>query len=255
MIRIAVINIKGGSGKSTLATNLSAWIAQCGHRVALVDFDPQESSMGWITRRAKDLPVVSGVSAKGSDIRLTRVYRLLEGLDPEFAILDTPAAIPAQNLIYFCRDAHKVLIPVLPSRIDMDVCVRMIRDLHVHGGIKKGDGRLGIIASRVRRDTVAYKSLQRFLAALEIPVIADIRDSQNYVRCAESGMGVTELQPYQRSSDMAAWEHILAWASATQGNNESASATPHRVTDAARIARLVSLLPADQAEDPTTPRA
>lgn len=241
MIRIAVLNIKGGSGKSTLATNLSAWLAQCGHRVALVDYDPQESAMNWLQRRPANLPTISGVSAKGSDIRLTRVYRLLEGLDPQFAIIDTPAAIAAQNLIYFCRDAHKVLVPVLPSRIDIDVCARMIRNLHVHGGIKKGDGRLGILASRVRRDTLAYKSLRRFLAVLEIPVIADIRDSQNYVRCAESGFGVTELQPYQRSADMAAWEQLLQWIS-------PATDTPQAkiIEDSSRIARLVSLLPQER---------
>jgi chromosome partitioning protein len=244
MIRIAVLNIKGGSGKSTLATNLAAWLAQCGRRVAMVDYDPQESAMNWLGRRPAELPRINGVSAKGSDIRLTRVYRLVEGLDPEFTIMDTPAAISAQNLIYFCRDAHKVLVPVLPSRIDIDVGARMIRNLYVHGGIKKGDDRLGIIASRVRRDTLAYKNLQRFLAVLEIPVIADIRDSQNYVRCAESGMGVTELQPYQRAADIGAWESILHWIEPPITlNTESVTKESARQHDPSRIARLVSLLP------------
>ena len=137
MIRIAVLNIKGGSGKSTLATTLAAWIAQCGRHVALVDYDPQESATAWLNRRPADRPHIAGVSAKGSDVRLTRVYRLVDALNTEFAVIDTPAALPVQELIYYCRDAHKVLLPVLPSRIDTDVCARMIRHLHVHGGIKK----------------------------------------------------------------------------------------------------------------------
>lgn len=238
MIRVAVLNIKGGSGKSTLATNLAAWLAQCGRHVALVDYDPQESATVWLNRRPTDRPRIAAVSAKGSDIRLTRVYRLLEGLNPEFAVIDTPAAIPAQNLIYYCRDAHKVLVPVLPSRIDIDVCARMIRHLHVHGGMKKGDGRLGIVASRVRRDTVAYRNLLKFLAVLDIPVIANIRDSQNYVRCAESGLGVTELQPYQRAADMAAWEAILRWVHPAEVTENIA-----RNEHVSRIAQLVNLLP------------
>lgn len=110
MIRIAVLNIKGGSGKSTLATNLAAWLAQCGRHVALVDYDPQESSTAWLNRRSAERPSIAGVSAKASDIRLTRVYRLVDVLNTEFTVIDTPAAIPAQDLICYCRDAHKVQI-------------------------------------------------------------------------------------------------------------------------------------------------
>jgi chromosome partitioning protein len=211
MIRVTVINSKGGCGKSTLSVNLAAWLAQGGHRVALVDYDPQESSTGWLHRRPPTAPRIIGVSGKGTDIRLVRTYRLLDGLDPDFAIMDTPANVLAQNLIYYCRDANKVLIPVLPSRMDIDVCARMVRDLHVHGGIRKGDKRLGVVASRARRDTLAYKGLLRFLAVLDVPVVADIRDSQNYVRCAEAGIGVTELPQAQRAPDVPAWEQIVAW--------------------------------------------
>ncbi|MCM8764648.1 MAG: AAA family ATPase [Candidatus Omnitrophica bacterium] len=41
MRKIAVINQKGGSGKTTTVVNVGAAIAEVGHRVLLVDMDPQ----------------------------------------------------------------------------------------------------------------------------------------------------------------------------------------------------------------------
>ena len=49
MTRIfAVVSQKGGVGKTSLVQNLGAELARAGHRVLLVDFDPQSNlTTGW----------------------------------------------------------------------------------------------------------------------------------------------------------------------------------------------------------------
>ena len=48
MRHIMVLNPKGGCGKSTLATNLASYYASQGKSVAIVDYDPQRSSLDWL---------------------------------------------------------------------------------------------------------------------------------------------------------------------------------------------------------------
>ena len=50
MRHIMVLNAKGGCGKSTIATNLASYYATLSKRVALVDYDPQQSSLDWLER-------------------------------------------------------------------------------------------------------------------------------------------------------------------------------------------------------------
>ena len=49
MRSILVVNPKGGCGKTTIATNLATYYAVWGMSTALVDLDPQQSSMGLVT--------------------------------------------------------------------------------------------------------------------------------------------------------------------------------------------------------------
>jgi len=109
------------------------------------------------------------------------------------------------------RDAAKIIVPVLPSDIDIHAASRCIADLLLVAKIKRAENRIGVIANRVRKNTLMFQSLMRFLEKLDIPVVATVRDSQNYVRAAEQGVGIHEMKPYTVKEDLAQWETLLAW--------------------------------------------
>jgi hypothetical protein len=63
----------------------------------------------------------------------------------------------------------------------------------------------------VRRNTLTYQSLIRFLHTLGIPIVATFRDSQNYVRAAELGVGVHEMKSYVAKDDVEQWAPLVRW--------------------------------------------
>jgi chromosome partitioning protein len=108
-------------------------------------------------------------------------------------------------------------VPVLPSDIDIHTCSRCIRDLLLVAKIRREDDRIGVIANRVRRNTLTYQSLIRFLHTLGIPIVATLRDSQNYVRAAELGVGVHEMKSYVARDDTDQWLPLIEWLTRTRG--------------------------------------
>jgi len=209
--KIVVLNPKGGSGKTTLATNLAAYYASRGHRTALMDCDPQASSTRWLKNRSDELPQVHGVEAYRVNMQATRSWQLRTPPDTQYLVVDTSAAIPAQNLVEFTRGADSIVIPVGPSDIDIHAAAGFIANLLLVAKEDRREGRLGVIANRVREGTLAYARLMRFLHRLNIPVIAILRDTQNYVHAAEEGMGIHEFKHYRVRKDIAQWTSMLRW--------------------------------------------
>jgi chromosome partitioning protein len=211
MQRIVVLNPKGGSGKTTIAINLASYFAQRGEQVTLMDGDPQGSATRWVRKRQPNQPGIQLIAAHERDLRTTRSFQLRIPDGTERLIVDTPAAVEAPQMPEITRLADKILVPVLPSDIDIHACAKCISNLLLVAKIKRADNRLGIIANRVRRNTITYQSLTRFLETLDIPIVTVLRDSQNYVRGAELGLGLHEMKNYQAGEDLEQWTSMLAW--------------------------------------------
>ncbi len=109
MRTLAIVNLKGGAGKSTLAVHLA--VQSSGHHpTALLDLDPQGTSMAWAETRQELMPQVR--RARGTT--LISQLAQLEQSGMERVILDTPARSETVAL-QAVEAADLVLVPVEPG--------------------------------------------------------------------------------------------------------------------------------------------
>ena len=210
--RIVILNPKGGCGKSTLATNIAACYAGRGPQPAVMDYDPQGSSMAWLKRRPDNMPSIHGIAAYKKSMQATRSWQLRVPEDTVDVIVDSPASITHDDLRELTRDSSSILVPVLPSPMDIDAASRCIADLLLVAKVNRNEGKLAVIANRTRKNTKSFNKLMRFLDSLGIPIIAVLRDSQNYVHAAEKGLGMHEMRPPSRvRPDVQQIDKIVTW--------------------------------------------
>ncbi|MGI9228995.1 MAG: AAA family ATPase [Gammaproteobacteria bacterium] len=209
MRSILILNPKGGSGKSTLAMNIAGYFASQGRRVALADCDQQASCNDWLAVRGEAAPAIHRAAIVGGKLQVKK--------RPEVLIIDSPAASHGAKLAGYVKHAQTVIIPVLPSPLDMRAAERFIDELY---GLRKLINKkitLATVANRMREDTIAAAQLENYLGAIKLPggrklpFITTLRASQNYVKAAEKGLSIFEFAPAKTLYDREQWEPLLRW--------------------------------------------
>lgn len=204
MRHIMVINAKGGSGKTTLATNLASYYATQNNNVTIIDYDPQGSSLDWLAVRSPAKHPITGIS--GVSKKAQKPKR-----NTDIVIMDVPAAVHGAELTNLIRKAKTILVPVLPSPIDMRAATHFISELQKCAPVAQKKAKLALVANRAREITNIAWELEEFLNKQKIPYLTMLRDNQNYVRAAERGLGIFEMGPAATAVDREQWAPIIKW--------------------------------------------
>lgn len=225
MRRIMILNAKGGAGKTMLATNLASYLTTHHKSVALMDLDPQGSSLAWLAARPEDRRPIHGINGLDWPARAPR--------HTDFLIIDTPAAVYGKDLTALVRRAETILIPVQPSATDMRAAAKFIDELLNVGKISRKEVKLALVANRMReagraagfmerllrtvhvpfatQSTEINETLENFLKGMKIPLIAEIHDSENYLLADGQGLGIFELKGSDPERDIETWRPLIQW--------------------------------------------
>ena len=218
MKSVLIANPKGGCGKTTIATNLASYCAARGYTTALFDYDRQASCSRWVKARPSGRPAVHCVAAfEPPPVGVTRSWQMRVPQQTRYVITDTPAGYGMADIEDRVAETDVILIPVLPSPIDIHSTADFIRDLLLKGKARSHNTRLAIVTNRTRIRTRAVDKLERFLDQLDIPVIARIRDTQHYVSATERGLGIHELDERDAYRDREIWAGLFDWLDNNRG--------------------------------------
>lgn len=215
MQSILIANSKGGSGKTTIATNLASYFASLGENTALMDYDPQGSSIQWAKTRhdsGSRYPIyaANAAPAKGGTLRS---WQMCIPDYIEKVVIDAPAGVNGITLQEMCKRADLIVIPVAPSSIDVHATADFIKDLMLVGKVDFKKTKIAVVANRVRSNRPMYKPLQRFLKSLSIPFVTTIYDSVNYIQAAEQGLGIFDIKADQVCKERNDFNHLIEWLS------------------------------------------
>tara|TARA_B100001769_G_C21997797_1_gene536248 strand:+ start:252 stop:872 length:621 start_codon:yes stop_codon:yes gene_type:complete len=203
MKSIMVINSKGGSGKTTIAVNLAAYCAQHGYDTNLIDLDPQLSSTQWLKERP-----LNKSSIRGS----TKFQKAIKKSKKTVIIYDVPAAVYGARLETYIKRADKIVVPVMPSPIDIKAAREFLNNLRSLGPVIRNKIKVGLVANRARANTNIFLELDAYLVREKgLKYITAFRDNTNYIKSATNGLGIFEMGESATAQDREEWKPLIRW--------------------------------------------
>lgn len=192
---ISFISQKGGSGKTTLCVNMAVLAFANKVSVAIIDLDPQASSLSWAAVRDDSLTVTSCPPPF-----LEKTIKSLQDKRYSLIFIDTPPhnSTAAANAI---KASDFVVVPVRPSSFDL-VSTNSTLDL-----IKSNNARSGAIINAVPSGTTVANSAEEFLVESGFEVLGRIGHRMSIQHALTAGKGVVEVEPTSPASE----EIIFLW--------------------------------------------
>ena len=211
-LKIAIMNGKGGSGKSTIATNLASILSSHANSVTIIDNDPQASSIRWLRERPDSALSIKGVNAtKLTGLRNVKMWSTSIGSETKYVIVDTQAGLKGGELSEIIERCDIIVIPVLPSAMDMRATADFVAQIFLSVGYRKTKKPIGVVANRVINDSYVYRKLQKFLLSLRMNFISTFSDNRAYLIAAETGLGIFEGIDDISTEETTGWKLLTNW--------------------------------------------
>jgi len=205
MLKVLVASSKGGAGKTTIATNLAAYYAVDGKNTVIVDADRQGSSQRWAEKRAGMPNAVLGLSG------LRRDWAKHVPEDAERVVVDSAAGIRAGEVGEYLDDVDAVIVPILPSAIDLEAAEPFLSEVANLPRIKKGKVPVALVGNRLKPWTNASQQAVESIREFPFPIVAELRDTQGYVLASELGKSIFDYNSEVVRSHQDDWSKLLRW--------------------------------------------
>lgn len=166
---ISVVNRKGGAGKSTTAIHVAELLRIAGHKVAIVDLDPEGTLIAWYLQAKSRFPEVSRVYEG------TRLRQALE--ENEIVVLDTPPN-SRELAVTAMKMADRVIIPTQAGPLELDRLKVVLRDL-VDSGF---EGPWGVLLTAITPNSNLGVTMSEALRLKDVPVLGMIPHRVAYRR-------------------------------------------------------------------------
>lgn len=198
---IALLAWKGGVGKSTLTINLATAAIEDGHKVGIIDLDPQSSLSEWSDRREADQPFVSDAKPRA----VAQIVEAGRGLGLDLMLIDTPPNA-REEVEAALAVADAVVIPTGVALFDLKAVTRTVR------AATQANKSTSVVLNRVgnRSDRGAAR-IRRELSQIGMPILREvIHDLVVFPRASDLGQTAIELEPESKAANdvRAVWKII-----------------------------------------------
>jgi len=102
-----------------------------------------------------------------------------------------------------------VLVPLQPGIFDIHATSDFVQQLIAHRRSERV--AMAIVGMRTREGTIATDQLRLFLDSVRLPLLAFLRDTQNYVHLAAHGLTLWDVASSRFERDREQWEAITQW--------------------------------------------